>query len=263
MPVLYTNNATTRIVGSILAGSTTITITSGSGELFPNPTGSDYFYTTLIGTGIIEIIKVETRTDDTFTNITRGVDGTSALAWPNNAQLELRTCRILLQDLMTDTTQTFENILVNDTLSLNDSGSYLNTSGSNLQFTDLNSNTHTLDELSTAQTIDVIAGETLLSNKAVMISGSKAYYFDTTDNNNYNKCIGITKHSSLTNENIRIITSGKLNTGITLADGNYFANGTIGNLTNYQPANGISQIIGTSISNTELLIDIKTSIILT
>jgi len=256
MSVLYTNNAKTNIIGSINELSTSFDITSGSGELFPLPNGDDYFYATLVDATntTTEIIRINTRIDDTFSDIDRGVDGTTALEWDGD-RIELRITRILLDELYDGKELTL------DTLYINDNNTYIDVSGSNLQFTDDGCGTHTLEDLSETQTINSIAGETLSSNRAVMITNGKVYYFDTTNDNHYGKCVGITKHSSSINDDIRIITSGKLNTGVGLTNNTtYYVSGTTGILTNVVPTTGLLQIIGNAIDNTNLHINIQTTI---
>ena len=81
MAVLYTNNANTTLASSITNSATSLTVASGAGALFPNPTSPDFFYCTLDdNAGNIEIVQVTARSTDTFT-IVRGQDGTSGVAW--------------------------------------------------------------------------------------------------------------------------------------------------------------------------------------
>jgi hypothetical protein len=88
---LYTNNATTTLASSILVGATSLTVASGQGALFPNPTGSNYFMCTLqsTSTSATEIVKCTARTSDTFT-IVRAQEGTSASAFNAGDTVELR-----------------------------------------------------------------------------------------------------------------------------------------------------------------------------
>jgi len=48
--ILFTNNAATVLSAGILAGDLSLTVTAGTGALFPNPAGSQYFYCTLSNT---------------------------------------------------------------------------------------------------------------------------------------------------------------------------------------------------------------------
>jgi hypothetical protein len=88
---LFTNNAATLLASGILSGDTSLTVSTGTGALFPNPTAGQYFYCTLANNaGTTEIIKVTARSGDTFTTIVRGQDGTSAVAWNSGDKVELR-----------------------------------------------------------------------------------------------------------------------------------------------------------------------------
>jgi hypothetical protein len=106
---LFTNNASTALASGITAIATSLTVTSATGGLFPNPTGGQYFYCTLSNTSgtVIEIVKVTARTTDTFT-IVRGQDGTSASAFSTGDKVELRLTAADLQNFpQLDSTNTF------------------------------------------------------------------------------------------------------------------------------------------------------------
>lgn len=88
---LFTNNAATTLASGITNSSTTLTVASGTGALFPSPSGSNYSYITLINTAgtILEIVKLTARTTDTFT-IVRAQEGTAAAAFNTGDKVELR-----------------------------------------------------------------------------------------------------------------------------------------------------------------------------
>jgi len=97
----FTNNATTRLVGSLTAVATSFTVTPGEGALFPAVTelDADYFLVTLEdSSGNKEIVKIIARTIDTFyigSGVAEGVagraqEGTSALAFAATDLIELR-----------------------------------------------------------------------------------------------------------------------------------------------------------------------------
>lgn len=89
---LYTNNAASTLASGINDIVTSLTVAAGQGALFPSPTGSNYFYCTLAdaATGlVIEIVKVTSRSTDTFT-IARAQQGTSAAAFLSGDRVELR-----------------------------------------------------------------------------------------------------------------------------------------------------------------------------
>jgi len=74
---LFANNAKATVSGSLAQAGTTLTLASGTGSLFPNPTAGDYFIGSLFekdvngAAGRIENVKVIGRTNDTITLGTR------------------------------------------------------------------------------------------------------------------------------------------------------------------------------------------------
>ena len=102
MSVLYTNNATTTLSASITNSTTSLSVASGKGSLFPAITGSDFFFVTISNSaGTNEIVKVTARSVDTFT-IVRAQDGTSAAAWSAGDKVELRITKAMLDQFKTD-----------------------------------------------------------------------------------------------------------------------------------------------------------------
>lgn len=98
--MLFTNNAATTLASSISSTATSLTVASGTGSLFPSPTGTQYFYCTLQATtgSTIEIIKVTARSSDTFT-IIRGQDGTGGSSFTAGDKVELRIVAATMNDL--------------------------------------------------------------------------------------------------------------------------------------------------------------------
>lgn len=88
---LFTNNAATGLVSPITSSATTLTVNGGSGTLFPNPTGGNYFMITLISSssGNMEIVQCTARSGDTFT-IVRAQEGTTAQAFATGDAVQLR-----------------------------------------------------------------------------------------------------------------------------------------------------------------------------
>jgi len=81
--ILYANNASTTIATGISNVATSVTLSAGSGVLFPAPTGTDFFRLTFVdaATGFVnEICHATNVTADTLT-IVRGQEGTTAKAW--------------------------------------------------------------------------------------------------------------------------------------------------------------------------------------
>jgi hypothetical protein len=81
--IIFGNNASTTITGSITATSTTINLAVGTGVTFPQPNAGQYFIATLIdqATGVVrEIIHVTNITLDVAT-VVRAQEGTDASAY--------------------------------------------------------------------------------------------------------------------------------------------------------------------------------------
>ncbi|QPJ99267.1 hypothetical protein IDM36_15235 [Enterobacter mori] len=87
LTLLAANNAQTVLAAGINATATSLTVNSGTGALFPDPSaGVSFFKLTLIdsATGqLSEIVHVTARTGDTMT-IARAQEGTTARAWSAN-----------------------------------------------------------------------------------------------------------------------------------------------------------------------------------
>jgi hypothetical protein len=103
MPVLYANNAASRLAASITNVATSFSVTAGHGARFPAISGGDYFYATLMDSaGNLEVVKVTARATDTFT-VQRAQEGTTARAYAVNDIVELRITKLMLDDFKTDT----------------------------------------------------------------------------------------------------------------------------------------------------------------
>ena len=88
--LLFTNNASAALASSITTSSTTITVTTGSGALFPAISGGNYFYATLTdSSNNLEIVKVTARATDVMT-VVRAQEGTTARAYAAADKIELR-----------------------------------------------------------------------------------------------------------------------------------------------------------------------------
>jgi hypothetical protein len=90
MGIQLTNNATSRLAAPISSTSSSLTIATGDGDLFPVLGTGDYFFLTLQDVhGNIEIVRVTARAGDTMT-VTRGQEGTVAIPFLANSRAELR-----------------------------------------------------------------------------------------------------------------------------------------------------------------------------
>jgi hypothetical protein len=98
MVLKITNNATTTIATALTSASTTISVTAGTGALFPTLGAGDYFQATLQDTNNnFELVRVTARIDDTMT-VVRGQGGTLAIPFAVNSRFELRVTADNLQD---------------------------------------------------------------------------------------------------------------------------------------------------------------------
>ena len=106
--MIFSNNAATTLASGITNVATSLTVASGTGSLFPNPTGGQYFYMTLANTGgTVEIVKCTARSTDVFT-IVRGQDNTSAVAWNSGDKVEQRVVAADLNNMgQLDSTNTW------------------------------------------------------------------------------------------------------------------------------------------------------------
>lgn len=94
---LLANDASTTLASGITNVATSLTVATGTGALFPTPTGGDYFYTTLREGALVEIVKATARTTDTFT-IVRAQDGTTARTFTAAATVRLSLTKAVLDE---------------------------------------------------------------------------------------------------------------------------------------------------------------------
>lgn len=96
----FSNNATTTIPVAISSATTSITVVTGTGALFPVLGAGEYFKATLQDVNDnFEIVKVTARADDTMT-VQRGQDGTLAIPFPANSRFELRVLASSAQEYL-------------------------------------------------------------------------------------------------------------------------------------------------------------------
>jgi hypothetical protein len=90
MSVLLTNNATTQLATSLTTGTTTLSVTAGTGGKFPAPGPSQWFPVTLVkANGTLEICRCTSRSGDVLT-VARAQEGTAAQAFAAGDRVELR-----------------------------------------------------------------------------------------------------------------------------------------------------------------------------
>ncbi|MGZ5183606.1 MAG: hypothetical protein ACXWCO_00740 [Caldimonas sp.] len=88
--ILFKNNARATLSAGITAIQTTLPLATGTGALFPSPTGGDYFLVTLQNVaGNIEICKCTSRAGDVLT-VVRAQEGTAGFAFASGDKCENR-----------------------------------------------------------------------------------------------------------------------------------------------------------------------------
>lgn len=106
--VTFTNFASTRTTSVLSSLNTTFSITPGTGANFPTCSGGDWFYCVLTDSltapTVREVVKVTSRSGDSFSTVVRAQDGTTALNWPSGSYCELRLTKGTMEDLQAQIT---------------------------------------------------------------------------------------------------------------------------------------------------------------
>jgi hypothetical protein len=92
---LYADNAKTTLASIVSSTDTTISVVDGS--KFPSPGAGEYFLVTIEYGGVLEIIKVQGKSGNTFTSCIRGFQTYTAAGFPAGARIESRTTGGTLQ----------------------------------------------------------------------------------------------------------------------------------------------------------------------
>lgn len=101
MTVLLANNVTTTLASAITADASSLVVASNA-DRFPVITSGQYYYVTLISaTGVVEIVKVVSRTGSAM-GIVRAQDGTNAVAFAAGSRVELRVNALSILDAVDD-----------------------------------------------------------------------------------------------------------------------------------------------------------------
>jgi hypothetical protein len=82
--ILFANNAATTLAAPITSAATTANLTTGTGSLFPSPSGGNLYVGTFVdaATGLLnEIVNVSAMSGDTISTMVRGQEGTTAKSW--------------------------------------------------------------------------------------------------------------------------------------------------------------------------------------
>ena len=102
MALLLANNAVSKLAAGITNVATSLTLTTGEGSKFPNPTAPDWFPVTLLKPdNTLEIAKCTGRAGDVLT-IVRGQEGTTGIAFSTGDRVELRLTAAALAQFQDD-----------------------------------------------------------------------------------------------------------------------------------------------------------------
>lgn len=218
---VYTNNATATLSSSITAASTSLTVTSGQGALFPSTASGNYFFVTLVdNVGTVEVVKVTARSTDTFT-IVRAQDGTTANSFASGSKVELRIVAAGMNEKLARSGDTATDLSVTNLTATN-----VNLTGN----VTANSATITPTEFSYLDgvTSNLQTQLNTISASGPIPAGTKMLFAQT------NAPTGWTKDTTHNNKALRVV-SGTASSGGTVAFTTAFTaqavSGTVGNTT--------------------------------
>lgn len=102
MTILLANNAKSTLAVALGGIDTTLVVATGTGSLFPSPTGGDYFYATIEDSTktVREIVKCTARSGTTLT-IVRAQDDSTANIFAVGSTVEMRVNKGALADSVT------------------------------------------------------------------------------------------------------------------------------------------------------------------
>lgn len=233
MAIKFTNNASGTLATSINNSTTSISLSSGNGALFPSLSGSDFFYATLVdSSNNLEIIKVTARSTDSLT-VVRGQGGTTARAYSAADKLELRPVAEAFNEFVQLTgTQTISgDKTFSGTNSFTGSVSFSNTiTGS------ISGNAATVTNGVYTNTTQTISGSKTFSAQVTVGNGSANMYLSTfAGSSNYNieqgwDDTGLFWNVSSTVRGVRWIKNGSSNLASLDSSGNFTA---LANVTAY------------------------------
>jgi hypothetical protein len=107
MPFRFSNNSSTTLAASLASGALSLTVSAGTGALFPALSSGETFNAVLMdSSNNLEIVQVTARSADTFT-IVRAQEGTTARSFSSGDRVELRmTAAALANFVQLDGAQT-------------------------------------------------------------------------------------------------------------------------------------------------------------
>lgn len=104
MTVKFSNFASATLAASITSASTSITVTTGQGALFPSLSAGEYFFAVLTdSSNNVEVVKITSRSGDTLVAV-RAQESTTARAYAAADKIELRLTAAALNAVGTDAT---------------------------------------------------------------------------------------------------------------------------------------------------------------
>lgn len=102
MPVVFSNNAVSRLASSLSSSATALSVNAGEGVKFPSPTAGSWFPLTLVkASGAIEIVRCTARSGDVFT-VVRAQEGTSSQSFSSGDRAELRLTSAAIAEIQND-----------------------------------------------------------------------------------------------------------------------------------------------------------------
>jgi len=135
--IVASNNAASVLALPLNVGSTTLTLSAGTGALFPAVTAPNFFKMTITNAGetLREIVNVTARSGDVLT-IQRGQESTTALAWNAGDKIEnLLTAQTLAKLFNQDVGGVLTGTLPNPGMAVGVAASNLGPAGGDLQGT--------------------------------------------------------------------------------------------------------------------------------
>lgn len=177
MALLFSNNASAELAAALTADATTLYVEEGKGSYFPViSTEGDYFYVTLVGDSVMEIVKVTSTEGDTFT-IVRAQDNTEAAAFAIGDLIELRITAAAFKDINTSFSTLDNKINVDITNSINTLDTKLSndittlSNNTNTSITNLNTTlTNSINNVNSTLTTNINNVNTTLTNNINSVS---------------------------------------------------------------------------------------------
>jgi hypothetical protein len=110
--------------------------------------------------------------------------------------------------------------------------------------------------------LSLTAGEAIGGQLVVVCINDKVYKFDPSNEDHYDKVIGITLISVNENEKINVLTAGTMkNSGWTLTKGSLYYAISGGQISVNPPTDGVTCPIGIAVDTNRLEIEIKQSVV--